>query len=142
MSGAMVSGVRRRLSAVEYRKVWAWALAGLATSALVSSVTLAIVSESSDEDRDALRAVVDDQEDQLHELQRKLDCRYNLGADVTSIQADIFVTTALALAAAGRAESDAVRLYTQHLEQLAKELDQASILRADAVSICDTDPPR
>jgi hypothetical protein len=140
MRRATVSVVRR-LSAIEYRKVWAWALAGLALSALGSSVTLAIVSEASDQDRDSLRAVVDDQANQLHELQGQLDCRYVLGADVTSIQADIFVTTALALAAAGRAEPEAVRLYTQHLEQLAKDLDQASAVRADAVSICDSDSP-
>ena len=140
MIGAMVAVVRRRFSAMAYRRVLAWAMAGLAVSALVSSVALAFSAEESDDDRDALRAVVADQANQLDTLQQQLDCRYVLGADVSRIQAEIFVITAHALAAARRRDTAAVDLYTTRLDRLAVELDRASELRSDAVSICDTEP--
>lgn len=140
MIGAMVAVVRRRFSATAYRRVLAWAMAGLAVSALASSVALAFSAEASDDDRDALRAVVDDQANQLDTLQQQLDCRYVLSADVSRIQADIFVTTAQALAAARRRDATAVDLYTTRLDSLADDLERASDLRTRAVTICDTEP--
>lgn len=136
----MVAVVRRRFSAMAYRRWLAWAMAGLAVSALVSSVALAFSAEASDDDRDALREVVDDQANQLDTLQQQLDCRYVLSADVSRIQAEIFVTTAQALAAARRRDTAAVDLHTTRLDQLAEDLEDASELRSDAVSICDTEP--
>lgn len=136
----MVAVVRRRFSAMAYRQVLAWAMAGLAVSALVSSVALAFSAEASDDDRDALREVVDDQANQLDTLQQQLDCRYVLSADVSRIQAEIFVTTAQALAAARRRDTAAVDLHTTRLDQLAEDLEEASELRSEAVSICDTEP--
>lgn len=136
----MVAKVRPRFSATAYRRVLAWSMAGLAVSALGSSVVLAISSEASDDDRDALREVVDDQADQLDTLQQQLDCRYVLSSDVTRLQSEIFVTTAQALAAARRRDTAAVDLLTARLDQLAAELGEASDLRADAVAVCDTEP--
>jgi hypothetical protein len=132
--------MRRRFSALGYRQALAWAMGGLAVSALVSSGTQALSARSSANDRAALAVALDDQRDQNDQLQQQLDCRYVLGADVGRVQADIFVTVALALAAAGRADTGAVQLYTEHLDQLADELERASELRSDAVAICDTEP--
>jgi hypothetical protein len=132
--------MRRRLSVLGYRQVLAWAMGGLAVSALVSSGTQALSARSSANDRAALADALDDQRDHNDLLQQQLDCRYVLGADVSRVQADIFVTVALALAAAGRSDSPAVRLYSEHLGALADELARASALRADAVAICDTEP--
>jgi hypothetical protein len=132
--------MRQRFSATGYRQVLAWAMAGLAVSALVSSGTQALSARSSANDRSALAVALDDQRDHNDLLQQQLDCRYVLGADVGRVQADVFVTVALALAAAGRADTPAVQLYTERLAQLADELERVSALRSDAVAICDTEP--
>lgn len=140
MIGARVAGMRQRFSAVTYQRVRAGALVGLALSALGSSVVLAFSSEASDDDRDALRSVVDDQAAQLDTLQQQLDCRYVIGADVTRLQSDIFVTTAQALAAARRRDMAAVDLLAEHLDRLSVELEHAQDLREDAVRVCQTEP--
>lgn len=136
----MVAKVRPRFSATAYRRVLAWSMAGLAMSALGSSVVLAISSEASDDDRDALREVVDDQADQLDTLQQQLDCRYILSADVARLQAEVFVTVSQALAAATRRQPDAVALYVAHLEYLSGRLDEANDRRDEAIGLCETEP--
>lgn len=123
-----------------YRRVLAWAMVLLGASALVSSVTQGLSARSSARDRTALAGQLDEARAQTDRLQDQLDCRYVIGADVTRIQSDIFVTTALALSAASRGDTAAVRLYTARLDQLAADLNRASALRSDAVAICDTEP--
>jgi len=130
----------RRLSALGYRQVLAWATIGLAVSALGSSVTQALSARSGANDRAVLADELADRRAQNDDLERQLDCRYVLSADVDRIQADVFVTTALALAAAGRGQTGVVDLYVARLDQLAIELDRAADLRQDAVQVCDTEP--
>lgn len=112
----------------------------LAIGAVVSSVVSAINAVDSHEGFVAVDQELDDQRDQNDQLQRQLDCRYVLSADVNRIQADIFVTTAQALAAARRRDVAAVDLFTVRLDELATELAKASALRADALGVCDTEP--
>jgi hypothetical protein len=105
----------------------------LAVGAVASSVVAAANAVDSHEGFVAQR-------EQNVTLQQQLDCRYVLSADVNRIQADIFVLTAQALAAARRRDAAAVDLYTTALDGLATELQEASDLRADAVKVCDTEP--
>lgn len=124
----------------DYIRIGLVAMALLGAAALVSSVTQGLSARGSARDRAALAQQLDDARTQVGRLQDQLDCRYVIGADVSRIQSDIFVTTALALSAASRREPAAVRLYTARLDQLAADLSEASDLRADAVAICDTEP--
>lgn len=97
----------------------------------------ALDAHSSFDDLDEERAA--DREEIL-DLRQQLDCRYVLGADRDRVESEIFVTTALALAAASRRERAAVQLYTQRLDDLAAELEAANERRQDAIAICETEP--
>jgi hypothetical protein len=112
----------------------------LSIGAVTSSVVAAINAADSHAGFEALTEELGDQHDQNADLQQQLDCRYILGADVTRLQSDIFVTTAQALAAARRRDTAAVDLLAEHLDRLAVDLEQAQSLREDAVRVCQTEP--
>lgn len=112
----------------------------LAIGAVMSSTVAAINAADSHAGFDALTEELDDQHVQNDDLQQQLDCRYVLGADVTRLQSDIFVTTAQALAAARRQDRAAVGLLAERLDRLAVDLEHAQELRENAVKVCETEP--
>jgi hypothetical protein len=129
-----------RFSAAGYRRALAAAMVLLGLSALTSSVTQALSARSSASDRAALADALDEQRDENQDLRDQLDCRYILSADVSRLQAEVFVTVSQALAAATRRQPDVVALYVAHLDYLAGRLDEANLRRDEALGVCVTEP--
>jgi hypothetical protein len=116
------------------------ALVLLGLGAAIGAPIAAINAADAHASFNALEDALADQRDQNADLRQQLECRYVLSADRDRIESEIFVTTALALASAGRREAAAVGLYTAHLDGLAAQLEEANRLRSEAVQICETEP--
>jgi hypothetical protein len=128
---------------VTSRGIWRGLVAALlllGVAAVLGAGVAAVNALDSHVSLDAIRQQLADRGVENEDLRLQLNCRYVLSADRDRLESEIFVTTALALAAAGRGHREAVRLYTEKLEVLASQLDEANERRQDAIRICETEP--